>query len=302
MTELCQLLGAREAHRVERVQSLWSGYGEIVRYRLVGGPAPTVVVKHVQPPTRPHHPRGWSGEAGHARKLRSYQVELAWYQDWAPRCTSDCRVPRVHHASPGLFVLEDLDASGFPERARRLSDAQLESCLRWLAAFHRTFLHQGSSGLWDRGTYWNLATRADELAQMEQGPLKRAASWIDRRLWEVHHRTLVHGDAKAANFCFGATAAAVDFQYVGGGVGVQDVAYLLGGLDDTRLHRDHDRWIDRYFSLLDRPDAEAEWRPLVPLAWADFERFLAGWAPGHRKRASFAAALTKRALDLHLKR
>lgn len=296
MTELHQLLGAQEAHRVERIQSLWSGYGEIVRYRLVGGPVATVVVKHVRPPARPRHPRGWSGEAGHARKLRSYEVELAWYRDWAQRCPSECRVPRVHHASPGFFVLEDLDASGFPGRTRHLSDAQLEACLIWLAAFHQTFLHQPPTGLWDRGTYWNLSTRADELEQMEDGPLERAASPIDRHLWDVQHRTLVHGDAKAANFCFGATAAAVDFQYVGAGIGVQDVAYLLGGLDDTRLHRDHDRWIDRYFALLDRPDAEAEWRPLIPFAWADFERFLAGWAPEHHKRTSFAARLTEQAL------
>ena len=89
-------------------------------------------------------------------------------------------------------------------------------------------------------------------------------------------RTIVHGDAKLANFCFGANeGAAVDFQYVGGGCGMRDVAYLLAG------EQDEQRLLDAYFAELARPEVEREWRPLYPIAVADFYRFLAGWAKDH---------------------
>ena len=112
-------------------------------------------------------------------------------------------------------------------------------------------------------------------------------------------QTLVHGDAKPANFCFGDDGvAAVDFQYVGGGVGVRDLVYLLGCLPERRLRLEHDRWVRRYFDRLGHDEAKACWEPLIPVAWADFERFLAGWAPEHRKRTGFAAEQTRRALAL----
>jgi len=39
--------GANFAERGEVIQSLWSGYGEIVRYGLSGSDAPSAVLKHV---------------------------------------------------------------------------------------------------------------------------------------------------------------------------------------------------------------------------------------------------------------
>ena len=45
----------------------------------------------------------------------------------------------------------------------------------------------------------------------------------------------MHGDAKLANFLFTSDhsqVAGVDFQYVGGGCGMKDVAYLLSCLDE----------------------------------------------------------------------
>ena len=42
---------------------------------------------------------------------------------------------------------------------------------------------------------------------------------------------------------------------------------------------------------------EAEWRALFPVAWADFARFLAGWAPGHGGRDPAGERLIREALD-----
>jgi hypothetical protein len=282
------------ATRGERLQVLWSGYGEVVRVHLSDGRS--VVVKAVDP-AEPSHPLGWSGARGHARKLRSYAVESAWYERWADRCSDRCRVPRcIGRQTDGdrrLFLLEDLDAQGFDERRRTVSDDELVACLRWLASFHATFLGEMPDGLWPVGTYWHLDTRPDELAAMAPGALRDAAGVIDARLSAARWQTFVHGDAKVANFCFGSGGvAAVDFQYVGGGVGVKDLAYFLGSvLGDRELSRDAARWEEVYFAALRSfggERAEAEWRELLPWAWADFERFLAGWSPGHWKRSGYA--------------
>ena len=134
---------------------------------------------------------------------------------------------------------------------------------------------------------------------MPPGSLKDAAHAIDAQLRQCPIQTLVHGDAKVANFCFAADAvAAVDFQYTGGGPGIVDVVYFLGSvLDDRALYAEAEHWLDRYFARLASPDAEAAWRPLLPFAWADFERFLAGWSPGHWKRGGYAAEQTRIALQ-----
>ncbi|MEC7724282.1 MAG: phosphotransferase, partial [Planctomycetota bacterium] len=119
-------------------------------------------------------------------------------------------------------------------------------------------------------------------------------------------RTLVHGDAKVANFCFGSDGvAAVDFQYVGGGCGVQDVAYLLSScLDDDACELHAERHLDTYFAALrarvaddvDGPALELAWRGLYPAAWADFHRFLVGWAPDHWKIHRYTRRMTREAL------
>lgn len=296
---ICAATGASRARRGERIQSLWSGWGEIVRYHLTGADVESVILKHIQPPTTRHADRGGQ------RKQRSYRIEQAFYADYAPRCPA--RIPAPLHLAPGMFVLEDLDAAGFSGRARwRLSAARIRQCLDWLATFHAAFLGTTPRGLWPVGTYWHLDTRPDEHAAMPAGPLRSAAADIDAALSAARFQTLVHGDAKVANFCFGPSGvAAVDFQYVGGGCGMKDVAYFLGSaLDDAGLSAQADALLAHYLDRLrahlpagiDADALEAEWRGLLPLAWADFERFLAGWSPGHRMRGSYADRQARRAL------
>jgi len=313
---VCNATGARSIVGTEVVQSLWSGYGQIVRCALEGGPQPSVIVKHVRFPDERDHPRGWDSDRSHERKLRSYQVEMAWYDQYAQRCVEACRVPRglaLQTQSDGVvMVLEDLDSAGFAGRRQRVNEFELEACLSWLANFHAAFMSKRPEGLWETGTYWHLATRPDELEALEDGPLKAAAVAIDRQLSASPFQTFVHGDAKLANFCFsddGRHAAAVDFQYVGGGCGMKDVAYFISScLDEDESEAQAPALLDRYFVFLrdalersgqtiDFVELEADWRALYPVAWTDFTRFLRGWSPGHWKLHGYSERLAREVVE-----
>ena len=306
--------GASRIADARTVQRLWSGYGRILRCRLEGGRHDSVIVKHVRWPDDARHPRGWSSDFAHARKVRSYEVETTWYAEWAKRCTDACRVPHclleTARGSEVFIVLEDLDAAGFDGRRGRVSRAEIDRCLRWLAHFHATFLGAVPDGLWPVGTYWHLATRPDELAIMPDGPLKDAAPILDARLSATAFPTLVHGDAKLANFCFADDAvAAVDFQYVGGGCGMKDVAYFLSScLDEDECEALESSLLDTYFASLreavgvagadvDFDALQAQWRALYPVAWTDFLRFLQGWSPGHDKIHRYSQRLAREVLE-----
>ena len=126
---------------VELVQTLWNGYGELLRCRLKGGHRPAVIVKHVRWPTAAQHPRGWNSNRSHERKVRSYEIERHWYQQYADACGDPCRVPQ-HLAASSLngelfLVLEDLDLAGFASRRTSVSDVELDACLSWLAPLSR---------------------------------------------------------------------------------------------------------------------------------------------------------------------
>mmetsp|Transcript_1105 Transcript_1105/g.2773 ORF Transcript_1105/g.2773 Transcript_1105/m.2773 type:complete len:316 (+) Transcript_1105:1-948(+) len=280
--------------RKRRVQELWAGYGEIVRVDLADDRS--VVVKAIAPPPG-------DGSASHGRKLRSYAVEEAFYRSYARRLDGKCRVAELlaarHDDGDRFLFLEDLDVAGYSGRRSAYFKTidEVQPLVKWLAMFHKTFMATPAPDLWPRGTYWHLATRAEELGRMKDSdPLRRFAGAIDDCLGRAKHRTLVHGDAKLANFCFAQDdVAAVDFQYVGGGVGVQDLAYLLGScLTEKNLDAWSDDLLTFYFRHLDQgPDVEREWRSLWPFCFADFERFLAGWSPGHWKRNGY----TKRMCD-----
>lgn len=285
---LCESTGAVGVLRSARIQSLWSGYGELLRVQLelASRPPSTVMVKWVRP-ARAAGERGTSDATSHARKCRSYDVETAFYRGRARECSEACRVAELHGSrmreGEWVLVLEDLDAAGFASRDRAPRGAALHACLDWLAAFHARFMGVSPAELWEVGTYWHLDTRRDELANIRDETVRAAAPALDRRLREARFQTLVHGDAKPDNFCFAADrrrVAAVDFQYVGGGAGVKDVAYLLHGA------RAHEGALEHYFARLrehlagtahDASAIEAEWRSLYATATQDFERFLAGW-------------------------
>ena len=175
--------------------------------------------------------------------------------------------------------------------------------------------------VWRTGTYWHLHTRPDELRSMVAcagndrtiSKLGEKAVAVDAALnaqpsgrgGGLKHQCLLHGDPKLANFCFRSKEAyrktrrsrisALDFQYVGVGCGMRDVAYFLEGFngydspgpDSTPF----DGYLDGYFHALKRnlgillpqipnlgEEVENEWRPLYPIAAADLTRFMVGWS------------------------
>jgi hypothetical protein len=296
----------------ERLQALWGGYGELWRAELTQGARVTrVVVKAVQPPPD-------DASSSHRRKLRSYAVEQAFYERYA---ASSAQPTAWRVATPvalrnehggWLFVLEDLEASGFSASRRQARAPEVSGTLRWLAAFHARFLGAAPERLWKVGTYWQLGTRQEELRVMRHAELRAAAPRLDAALNGARFKTFVHGDAKLENVCFHqqGQVALVDFQYVGGGVGVKDVAYLLNGcLDARECEALVPGYLDDYFrelrsalrgaeggASLDVAELEREWRALFPLAWVDFYRFLLGWAPGQFDRDPYSERLTRQVL------
>jgi hypothetical protein len=299
----------------EIIQQLWGGYGNVIRVPTPESDRKSVVVKHMKITS------GLEMSVSQTRKLRSYQVELAFYKSFAQLLPKDkCLVPAlldtlvsqkdgVHEV---LLVLEDLSELGYSLRKTRAEWNDVASCLQWLANFHATFLGVPPVDLWETGTYWHLETRLEEFAALPASPLKEAAHSIDNLLRGATFQTILHGDAKIANFCFANAdkscfqkVGAVDFQYAGLGCGMKDVAYFAGScLNGDQCELLEDQILETYFSFLRkaiderRPDLhgleaklESEWRKLYHVAWADFVRFLKGWQPDHWKLHDYGISI-----------
>ncbi len=315
--QILNKLGAVDLKKTQSIQSLWSNYGEIYKADLIF-PDDTlkVVIKDIYPPSEMEHPRGWNTDVSHQRKLKSYQVEENWYKDYSKRCDETCKVPKLYtslsddHRS--VFILEDLDFSGLELRKSKLLPEEAKLCLKWLANFHAQFMGTPAHELWKKGSYWHLDTRQEEWEQMPSSELKKHAKTLDNKLDNAKFKTLVHGDAKLANFCFTqdmSNVAAVDFQYVGSGCGIKDVVYFMGScLSSDECEKHASTLLNYYFSKLKTSleernfqenfkELEQEWRSLYPIAWTDFTRFLMGWMPGHQKINAYSLKLMEEALS-----
>jgi hypothetical protein len=301
----------------ETIQTLWSGYGELVRLKFE---LKNVIVKHIKLPKPELHPRGWNTDFSHQRKLHSYEVEVNWYENFSKNVDERCRIPQglktFKTENEYLIVMEDLADIELTDTTLDANESHLKVCLSWLANFHAKYLNVKNELLWKTGTYWHLETRPDEFERLEDCELKQYANTIDEILKNTKYQTIVHGDAKLANFCFNrivTKCAAVDFQYVGHGCGMKDLAYFMSSAVEPEDCEDLEEFIkDIYFDELhkaieiyhpdiDPQDVEDEWRMLFCLSWADFKRFLKGWSPEHFKINTYSQAVTNRAL-IYLKR
>ncbi len=313
---ILKVTGASGLFEIEHIQDLWSGYGVIMRYGLTGCDLESVIVKHVQFPKSKQQKHRQNADLSHKRKLRSYKVETSWYSNWSSLCDDKCHVPEClafeSHKDDILIVLEDLISTGYSRKMTSVSIDEIKICLNWLAHFHATFMGKTPEGLWKVGTYWHLDTRPDELKVLDNIPLRKGAGKIDKLLRNSAFQTFVHGDAKLANFCFtenGDTVAAVDFQYVGGGCGMKDVAYFIGS---CLSEHECDRWesdlLDQYFYTLTKAlktknsdiDINAlvsDWRSLYHVAWTDFHRFIKGWISERWDSKSYSERISKKVLE-----
>ncbi len=297
---------------VDVIQTLWGGYGELVRLTFS---LKSVIVKHVKLPKPSKHPHGWNSDRSHQRKLHSYQVEVNWYQNFSTPVDERCRIPQglkcFQTQNEWLIVMEDLAVAGFASTPTQANKNHLRASLHWLANFHARYMNTRSKLVWEIGTYWHLETRLDELKVLKDNDLKSFAQRIDDELKQTKYQTIVHGDAKLANFCFdsdGNHCAAVDFQYVGHGCGMKDVALFMSSAVAPEACAKMEEWIlDTYFRALkeasrhyqpelDGCEIEQEWRPLFAVAWADFQRFIKGWNPNHYKINPYTESLTAKAL------
>jgi len=313
---IIDLTGASSIESSTLIQSLWSGYGDISRFRLTGCHHKSVIVKHSKTPTSENHPYGWVSSMSNERKIKSYAVEQYWYAHYSQLCSDACLVPVYFGGSSSeagnFLVLEDLNSLGlYSLDESKINWRGIASCISWLANFHATFMGEQSSSLWEKGSYWHLGTRLEELEAMETSELKDKAQSIDLRLNSAKYQTLIHGDAKLANFCFSkdqSRVGAIDFQYIGSGCGMKDLAYFMSScLDESSCEALEEQILDHYFECLDSafqrlgktidfPALELEWRGLFPFAWADFQRFLLGWSPGHWKINGYTDRLVKEVL------
>lgn len=295
-------------HPPESVATLWAGYGKILRYHTRESAPRSVILKQIR------FPRAGGADRGHQRKVRSYEVEKTFYERFAQLSRERARVPVLLAAARRddefWLLLEDIDAAGYPSRPRAGRSEVTRAGLEWLAAFHAAHLGRKPHGLWEEGSYWYLSTRPDEHNAIKGHPLHALAPELDRRLRRARHRTLVHGDPKLENFCAQGGPhprfAAVDFQYVGGGVGVRDVVYFIGSaVEPARVEAELPRLLDDYFRALHQEhraqggtsreleEVEAEWRELVPVAWLDFYRFTLGWSSAWAQSDVYAQKLLR---------
>lgn len=281
----------------QNIQGLWAGYGSIERVHLDSKEIPSLICKRIK------LPRGQDSDFSNQRKIKSYQVESHWYKNYntfplAPKYPK--LYGRYDCEGETLLLLEDLSACGFPNILQGANWGQMEAVIKWLAQFHANFLGESPSGLWDTGSYWHLATRPEEYQKLASDKSKKrlalSASLIDKKLSNAKYQTLIHGDAKLANFCFSSDykkAAAVDFQYVGAGAGIKDLIYFMSScLSSEDCYQLEEKTLETYFAKLkaalagkkiDFEELKREWSSLYSFAWADFYRFLEGWSPSHWK-------------------
>jgi hypothetical protein len=330
---------------IDRIQSLWAGYGEICRVHAIpdpSSPPQSYIFKLVTPPpTR-------ADDEGHTRKILSYQVEQYFYTHLAPQMppsipVASCLSSINEHHSDGTSItamlLNDLRHK-YPiagEKRSSLSPVQVHSALDWLSSFHGFWWPRSESlntsslvlpplqevqrdgqdaankSVWLNGGYTYLATRRTEYASLSSSYSsewnKPLTDWVPSESVSISelaaaflapghsaYQTLIHGDVKSDNLftsTSGEEVAFYDFQYVGLGLGVCDLAKFftcsvpLSLLTTSSIPRElgmqvgEEKLLRRYLERLrEEGKQEYAWGIFVrhwETALVDWLRFQASW-------------------------
>lgn len=185
----------------KEIASLWSNYGHIYQIKLSTLPK-SLILKAIHPPSRSVA----DSSESHIRKLLSYEVERWFYHHLVSRLPASVKIASSYVGpadDDGNLLLEDLEVD-FPSPAYgNLGKDPTVCVLNWLAAFHGTFfrIHRqekldlvpspirykeklGSGGpvygVWERGTYWYLATRREELDETDEAEYSWLYPWIEK--------------------------------------------------------------------------------------------------------------------------
>lgn len=186
-----------EVTSTQRIASLWSNYGYIHRLNLSAEPH-SLILKSIHPPVVSHP------DESHLRKLLSYDVERWFYRHLANRPPETVKVAKSYPLlsdEEHSLLLEDL-SRGFPYPASGSLGQDATVCvLHWLAGFHGTFFRiqhsasetlslippptrwkeeNGTAGVWERGTYWYLDTRREELEQTDEEEYRWLLPWVEQ--------------------------------------------------------------------------------------------------------------------------
>ncbi|KAH8149369.1 uncharacterized protein LAJ45_06448 [Morchella importuna] len=272
------------------ITSLWSNYGHI--YRLTFPSHPPLILKLIQPPPTPR-----TASESHIRKLLSYRAERHFYTHLSHHLTPHSpSQPRTPSPQP----------TPTPPSSSTTSRRHSRSPPRTATPPPTPAAPDEARGVWQRGGYWYLDTRAEEMQCLLDDDGDGGYAFLLPHVQAVAERlrvrpgdlgaTLMHGDCKGANIVFAppggdgeVRCALYDFQYVGVGLGVQDLAYFLGTSVDVRLLEGGGEdallrgYYDELVAALGRRGVEVggyTWEVLVgQWEWAlvDWMRFMAGW-------------------------
>ena len=104
---------------------------------------------------------------------------------------------RADNTFKRIIILQDLKTNypGLKSNGSKISENECEQLLEWMTSFHSHFMSRDDhvDDLWEKGSYWHLATRAEEWKSMPNGPLKNAAVKIDSIIEKCKFKTLIHG-------------------------------------------------------------------------------------------------------------